>query len=185
MSDIETTMWRCGPPPATGQYQRYPSRFFHNFARAYPEYIKKAYKPKGKPVEVTIVDGIEILHMFSGSIGWGTTTDIRPETGADVVSPYDKLPFEDETFDLVIADPPYADFFSKQWSQDPKDHPTPKRILLEAARVTKPDGMIGILHIILIPAYREANVRRIGLHGVLAGPQNHVRLLNCFRKQRH
>ena len=113
---------------------------------------------------------------------WGDTTDIRLESGATFIADYDKLPIQDNTYDLTIADPSYADFFSKQWSQDTKDHPIPKRILIEAARVTKPDGLIAILHIILIRPWKEANVKCIARHPVFAGENNVIRCLNVFRK---
>ena len=123
-----------------------------------------------------------ILHMFSGSIGWGDTTDIREETGAKIVAPYDKLPIMDDTYDLVIADPAYNKGFSSQWTTHSKELPKPKRILIEASRVVKKGGLIAILHIITIPQYQEANVKCIGRHGILCGPNNAIRLLNVFRK---
>lgn len=164
-TDIVTDMWRCGPPPRTGQFQRYPSRFWFYFKRNYSIEDKK------------------ILHMFSGSMDWGDTTDFRPETGAMYVAPYDSLPFLSSVYDLVIADPPYAKGFANQWTKHPDDLPKPKRILIEAARVTKEGGLIAIMHIIIIPAYKEANVQRIALHGILTGPNNAIRVLNVFRKK--
>lgn len=159
-----TNMWRCGPPPATGQYQRYPSRFWYYFKDQYP------------------IDNRKILHMFSGSMDWGDTTDIRADTGATFVAPYNDLPIEDNTYDLVIADPPYNKGFASEWITHDKDLPKPKHILIEAARVTKPGGIIAILHIIVIPAYKIAGVTRTALHGILAGPNNAIRVLNVFRK---
>lgn len=117
--------------------------------------------------------------MFSGSMDWGVTTDIREETGADIIAPYDDLPIEDGTFDMVIADPPYNALFAKEWS---KKVPKPRRILIEAARVTKEGGLIAILHIIWIPAYKVAGVKGIGRHAIPCGPNNAIRLLNVFRK---
>jgi SAM-dependent methyltransferase len=121
--------------------------------------------------------------MFSGSLDWGDTTDIRKETGADIVAPYDDLPIPDNSYDLVIADPPYNMGFASRWTEHDKDLPKPKHILLEAARVAKPGGLIAILHVIVVPAYKVANVERIGLHGILAGPNNAIRVLNVFRKK--
>lgn len=161
---IDTTTWLCGPPPAKGQYQRYPSRFWYNF--------KRRYSIKDKSV----------LHMFSGSMDWGDTTDIRPETGAKFICPYDKLSIEDNIYDMIIADPPYNCGFSKEWITHPKDLPRPKRVLLEASRVCKPGGLIFILHIIVIPAYKIAGVDRVALHPILCGPNNAIRVLNVFRK---
>ena len=162
--ELVTDMWRTGPPPATGQRQRYPGRFWFNFKKHYP------------------VDGLRVLHMFSGSLDWGTTTDIRPESGATIIAPYDALPIPDETYDMVIADPPYNRGFASQWITHDRNLPIPKRILHEAARVTKRGGIIAILHIILIPAYKTAHVRRIGLHAILCGENNAIRLLNVFRR---
>ncbi len=49
-------------------------------------------------------------------------------------------------------------------------------------RLTKPGGLIAILHIIIIPAYKEYGVERIALHPVLTGPNNAIRVLNVFRR---
>jgi len=165
MTDIDTTTWRCGGPPATGQRQRYPGRFLHNFKKTYP------------------VEGKNILHMFSGTMDWGDTTDIRSETGAKIVAPYNDLPIEDNTYDMVLADPPYNKGFSNHWTTHKNDLPKPKHILMEASRVVNPGGIIAILHIIIIPAYKVANVDRIALHPVLTGPNNAIRVLNVFRKK--
>lgn len=161
---VDYTTWLCGPPPATGQFQRYPSRFISNLIKAYP------------------ISGLDILEMFSGSSSIGMTTDIRPETGCDHPAPYDDLPFEDEIFDMVIADPPYNMGFANQWITHKKDLPRPKRILKEAVRVVRPNGLILILHIIIIPPYKDLGVYCIARHPVLAGANNAIRLLNVFRK---
>lgn len=161
---IDTTTWLCGPPPAKGQYQRFPSRFLYNLRKVYP------------------LDGKKILQMFAGSSDIGDTTDIRSETGAKIVAPYDSLPIEDETYDMTIADPPYTIGFSQTWVSSLDDVPKPKRILKEATRVTKTNGLILILHVIVIPAYKEFDVERIALHPILCGPNNAIRVLNVFRK---
>lgn len=161
---IDTTTWLCGPPPANGQYQRFPSRFLYNLKMKYP------------------FDGEKVLQMFAGSSDIGDTTDIRPETGAKIVAPYDALPIQDGTYDRVLADPPYTVGFSQEWVSSLDDVPKPKRILREAARVTRSGGLIFILHVIVIPAYKEFDVQRIALHPILCGPNNAIRVLNVFRK---
>ena len=178
MAEFSDVTWRCGPPPKKGQFQRFPSRFWFNFKKFYPEYFEHV-----KGDDVILEPGMKVLNMFSGSLTWGDTTDIRPETGATFISPYNALPIDDNVYDLVVADPSYADFFSKQWSQDTKDHPIPKWILVEAARVTKPGGVIAILHIILIRPWKGANVKCIARHPVFAGENNVIRCLNVFRKE--
>lgn len=176
--ELVMDMWKTGPPPRSGQFQRLPSRFWDNFQRQYPGYFE--IRGKGKDREIVALK--TILHMFSGSIGWGFTTDIRPESGAKIIAPYDNLGIMSNSFDMVAADPSYNKGFNSEWTTHDKDLPKPKRILIEAARVTKPGGIIAILHIIVIPQYKEANVKCIGRHGILCGPNNAVRLLNVFRK---
>lgn len=160
---INTTTWLCGSPPAQGQFQRFPGRFLYNLKRTYPELMEP-----------------RTLVMFAGSAGFGNTHDIRPETGALIVAPFDEIPAEVGTFSSVLADPPYADHYQKQWHGD---LPKPKHILREAAKFCEPGGLIGILHIIVIPAYKEYGVKRIALHPVLAGPNNAIRVFNVFRKE--
>lgn len=160
---INTTAWLCGPPPRSGQHQRYPGRFLVNLRRSYPAFFDA-----------------ETLHMFSGSCDWGVSTDIRAETGAKIVAPYDALPCVDRSFSNVLADPPYADHWAGQWHAD---LPKPGRILKEAARLTRPAGLIGILHIIVIPAYATASVERIAVHPILCGPNQAMRCFNVFRKK--
>jgi hypothetical protein len=82
----------------------------------------------------------------------------------------------------VFVNPPYTCGFANEWIEHPKDLPRPKRILHEASRVVKSGGLIAILHVIVIPAYKTAKVERIALHGILCGPNNAIRVLNVFRK---
>lgn len=159
MVDIST--WRCGSPPADGQYQRYPSRFEYNLRQTY------------------LMDGLRVLHMFSGACDWGETTDIRPETGADIIAPYDDLPNGIGPYDMVIADPPYNSIFAKTWR---KDVPVPKRIARAASKVLKVGGLFLLLHVIILPAYKDLGLERIALHPILCGPNNAIRVLNVLRK---
>lgn len=161
-SPVNIETWPCGSPPASGQRQRYPGRFTYHLKKWYPEFMEES-----------------ILHMFAGSCEWGTSTDLRAETGADIVAPFDAIDRPDESFSSVLADPPYADQYQGEWGGD---LPKPKHILREATRLTETGGLIGILHIIIVPAYKEYGVERIGLHPILAGPNNAVRIFNVFRK---
>jgi len=119
------------------------------------------------------------LHMFSGASDLGITTDFREETGADIVAPFNDIPRPDGSFPAIIADPPYADHWQGQWHGD---LPKPKHILKEASRLVETGGLIGILHIIIIPAYKELGVERIALHPILTGPNNAIRVFNVFRR---
>lgn len=135
----------------------------YNLKKTYPEFVNE-----------------NTLHMFAGSSDFGVTTDFRPETGADYICDYRHVPVPDSYFSGVLADPPYADHWQNQWHGA---LPKPKHILAEASRIVKPGGLIGILHIIIIPAYKEFKVKRIALHPILTGPNNAIRVFNVFRKE--
>lgn len=159
---IDTTTWLCGPPTSHGQFQQYPSRFIYNVRKVYPDMLLP-----------------DSLHMFSGASDLGITTDFREETGANIIAPFDNIPLPDGSLPAVIADPPYADHWQGQWHGE---LPKPKHILKEASRLVIPGGLIGILHIIIIPAYKEFNIERIAIHPILTGPNNAIRCFNVFRK---
>jgi len=118
--------------------------------------------------------------MFSGSMRWGDTTDIRPESGAKIVAPYEELPIPDNTYDYVVADPAYNSIFAEEWKTD---LPVPKRILREGVRVAKPGGIVAILHVIVMAEYKSIPAKMIAIHGILCGPNNAGRWLNVFRKR--
>ena len=160
---MNTQTWLCGPPPAQGQKQRYPSRFIYNLRKHYPQVISA-----------------NTLQMFSGASDWGITTDIRAETGCQYPCPFDQIPIKDASVDHVLADPPYADHYQNEWHGE---LPKPKHILREASRLVKPYGLILILHIIVIPAYKIYNIERIALHPILTGPNNAIRVLNVFKRK--
>lgn len=132
-----------------------------NLRKHYPEFISD-----------------DTLHMFCGSCDFGISTDIRPETGAKIVAPYNAIPLPDASVSNVLADPPYADHWANQWHSE---LPKPKWILKEARRLVKPGGLIAILHIIIIPSYKVFGVTRLAIHPVFCGPNNAVRVLNIFR----
>jgi SAM-dependent methyltransferase len=168
---VNMEVWKCTNPSKQGsQSQMFPTRFLRNLERVYPTKDKK------------------VLWMFSGSMKGdknNITTDIRKETGADIISSYDKLPIEDNSFDMIIADPPYNQLFAKEWKAD---LPKPKRIIQEALRILRPEGILILLHIVVTPTYQNSLnhqghcFKRIGLHPVLCGLHNAIRVTNVLQK---
>jgi len=159
---MDTTTWLCGNPPAQGQAQRFPGRFEYNLRNTY------------------LQSGMDVLVMFSGSCDWGDTTDIRGETGAQYVAPYDELPVEIGPYDMVVADPPYNAGYAAEWKAK---LPRPKRIARSAMQVLRPGGLFLLLHIIVLPAYKDLGMERVAIHPILCGPNNAIRVLNVMRKR--
>lgn len=81
-----------------------------------------------------------ILQPFGGRAEYGVRLDIDPTLDPDVVGDAHKLPFEDESFDCVILDPPYSDEEAKTIFGTPKLRP--KVYTAEAVRVLKPGGFL-------------------------------------------
>ena len=50
-----------------------------------------------------------VLHLCSGSMRRGIRVDVRPEMAPDVVCDARRTPFDDESFDWIMIDPPYSE----------------------------------------------------------------------------
>lgn len=79
-------------------------------------------------------------HQDSG----GTTIDLNPETRPRVVGDAQQLPFLDESFDFVMADPPYSVEEAARLYDLP--YPSPMKLLNEMWRVCETGGHILFLH---------------------------------------
>lgn len=118
--------------------------------------------------------------MFSGSFeDFGVTADLRKETGADLVQDFKTMRGK---YQNVLADPPYGRRWGEEWDRA-RDYPKPKDVLAISYRLCRKGGLIGILHVIIIPSYKEMKLQRVGIHPVLAGPNNAVRVFNVWRKR--
>jgi len=161
---VDMTIWKCTNPLRSGQSQAFPQRFLLN--------LEKYYPTKGK----------KVLWMFAGGIRPfknNDTNDIRPETKPTYCCDFREIP-ETKKYDMIIADPPYNQLFAKEWK---KDLPKPKHIVEKSVKLLKKDGLLLLLHILVVPTYRkESGFERVGLHPILCGLNNAIRVLNVFKK---
>jgi SAM-dependent methyltransferase len=90
--------------------------------------------------------GEKRLWMFSGSFKdpAGTTVDINPDVEPDVIANCEALPFEDESFDFVMLDPPYSELEARELYN--LEYCNIFKVINEAARVTRPGGTMVVLH---------------------------------------
>lgn len=163
---VDMTVWKCANPTRGIQKQAFPQRFLLNLQRYYPTKDKK------------------VLWLFAGSIRPdkdNDTNDIRQETNPTFACSFEKIPEEyNGIYDMIIADPPYNKLYAEEWKTD---LPKPKNIIKTASRLLKPNGILLLLHIIIVPEYRkEFGFERIGLHPVLCGLGNAIRVLNVLKK---
>lgn len=140
------------------------------------------YRPRGiifaEPIydklnNLLELDGKKVLHLFSGKSKIGDTCDINAYFNPNhVLDCTDKLPFDNESYDVVLAEPPYYsghDYGVKPYS-----------FIKEVCRVLKIGGYLVILHTLryIIPKGFEG----FALIGISTGPNLKARWLNVFKK---
>jgi SAM-dependent methyltransferase len=156
--------WYCGTSFTKNKfYGEYPPTFLKRALSLFP-YAK------------------DIIHCPSGSLMNvpGVTVDLlRDEIRCpQYQASADDLPFEDNTFDLFLSDPPYSDSDSKIYNTPP--FPL-GGMLKEAKRILRPGGYLGVLHV-YYPSYRRQDFKLIGLITVVTGFQRVTRIFSIFRK---
>ena len=101
-----------------------------------------------------IKDKNKILHPFGGMSEFGIRVDIKPEVEPDYIGDAHNLEmFKDETFDLVILDPPYSEEYSKRLYGTKKLKF--KTYTKEAVRVLKNGGYLVMYHYLATPRIED------------------------------
>jgi len=97
-----------------------------------------------------IKDKNKILHPFGGMAEFGIKVDIKPEVKPDIIGDAHNMSFfKDNTFELVILDPPYNEEYSRRLYQTKK--PMFKKYTKEAVRVLKNGGYLVMYHYLATP----------------------------------
>src|SRR5882672_2132413 len=79
------------------------------------------------------------LHACSGTIQHGIRVDLSPRFNPSVVANVESLPFHDESFELILYDPPYDSDNAKIYGVSKKPPQWP-RTMEEFVRVLVPGG---------------------------------------------
>jgi len=132
---------------------------------------KKLWKLLGCPEKV--------LHPFGGLAEIGDSVDLNETTAPTWVGDAHDLHWiEDDTYDLVILDPPYSDEESYQLYATPKLKYA--QFVKEAVRVCKPGGHVAIYHKVMKP--RPEGCRLVQRVVVLTRVQHAARICMVYRK---
>jgi 16S rRNA G966 N2-methylase RsmD len=104
-------------------------------------YEERMWRLLGKP------NPNSILHVFGGRAKIGARIDINPAVNPDYIMDAHDLDFHDESFNVVICDPPFSDIDNKNKYQNTNARSLDMmRWKSEASRVCKPSGFIVIRH---------------------------------------
>jgi SAM-dependent methyltransferase len=164
--------WACGRPTAA-----YRGGLPNGFLRRLDALL-----------EITEQDAV--LHLFSGSITGREnehTMDIQDTNNPTFVADArETFPMSDDTYDVVLSDPPYdmktnkgvkIDYSDKLWKTE---FIKPYAWVKEAVRVLKPGGFLCILHHLVYKTPDEC--RRVFTVSVTCGPNTRIRALSIFQK---
>lgn len=176
----------------SGLYGSYPPAFLKRVDALFPD-----------------MRGTSVLHLFGGSLTAneaikGIRIDLVPTrtvsrmatkkdraTGVitkaltsltmtpDIAGDAHALPFRDASFDFVVADPPYSKEDAKRYGTKMVDR---KKVMHEAARVTKPGGHLVWLDTSL-PMFKKTEWHWWGAIGIWRSTNHRVRGVMMFERQ--
>lgn len=122
----------------------------------YPlRFLSKAYEILG------VTNPHKVLHVCSGSMKIGVRVDIRPEIKPTIVANALALPFADDTFEWIMADPPYSKDYAQNLYKTGEHYPDPHRLADECLRVLKPGGRLGFMHHIVPKFHKPGRLLRV------------------------
>lgn len=158
-------VWYCGAFYKSKLYGDYPPTFLKRALSLFPEV------PKDR-----------ILHCPSGSLNGqvpGVTVDLirDDKRHPQIIASADELPFSDNSFDLILSDPPYSAEHAKVYGTP--NYPL-KKSMNEFRRVLSPNGYFGLLHF-YYPPFRRSDWKMRGLIGVCTGSNRKMRMFVIFQ----
>ena len=131
----------------------------HGNGWAFPRAVEKLL--------ISLTEGKSVLHPFGGIASWGVRMDIDPLVKPDVIADAWMPPFAQDSFDVVILDPPYQAINSQE-----------KIALFRAAAWIAREWVIWF-HTIWISPCVGLKLERSWL--VRVGDQQYIRCLQIFR----
>ena len=171
-------------PTSTGKASGHPVMFGTDHAKhfgPFPDgggfphgFLKMAFKDLG------VTDYNLVLHLCSGSVLSGVTVDIRPSMKPSVVADVTSLPFGDETFKWIIADPPYSEMYAENLYGTGDSYPKPLHIMSEMLRILEPGGRCGFLHH-QVPFFRKP-LEMLLVRGISLGLGFNLKAWSVFEK---
>lgn len=129
---------------------------------------------------LSVTDPTRVLHVCSGSMRVGVCVDIRFECKPTTVADALHLPFRDNTFKWVMADPPYSQEYAENLYGTGSSYPNPHALAQECLRVLKPGGKLGFMHHI-VPKFKRPG-KLLQVYTITQGPGYNVRAWTILTK---
>ena len=124
-------------------------------------------------------DAKRILHLFSGSLQKGNYIRFDINKPSDIIGDAHKLPFKPNSFDLILADPPYS-------LEDAKHYGKPlinrNKVVFQCSSILEPKGYLVWLDQVL-PMFKKENLNLCGLIGIVRSTNHRFRIVSIFKKQ--
>jgi SAM-dependent methyltransferase len=127
-----------------------------------------------------VTDPARVLHLCSGSVTTGVRVDIRPERLPDIVADCRAVPLPEESFDWILADPPYSEDYATNLYGTGDHYPKPGEIAREAARLLRPGGLFGLMHFQVPMTRRPLSI--VNVYGISTGAGYAIRAWTLCRK---
>lgn len=158
-------VWYCGTSfTKVKLYGQYPPTFLKRALALFPNAKDILHAPSGSISNMP--KGHVTLDMYEDDVR-------RPMFKGDCGS----MPFKDNSFDLVLSDPPYSEEDSRLYgcAKFPE-----KKFMNECRRVLRPVSYLGFLayH---YPSYRRAEWKLEGLFAVVTGFSRRTRIFSVFK----
>lgn len=136
-----------------------------------------------KRVKALFPDRKNVLHLFSGKVDTelfpGKTVDINPNNGADYVDDAQtltKVPLE--SFDLVLADPPY----SVEDCEHYKTTMIKRNVVMRVLGERLPEGAFVVWLDQVLPMFRKDQFAMDAVIGMVKSTNHRFRVVTVFRK---
>jgi len=126
-------------------------------------------------------DKLDFLHLCCGRchIDNATNVDIMDLPEVDIIADAESLPFDEDTYDVCLIDPPYS-------QEDSTRYGVPrlisvKKTMVQLARIIRPGGWVLWLDE-KYPQVSREDWKLSGLIGIVTGANRRARFLSMFRR---
>tara|TARA_R100000664_G_scaffold543_8_gene1711 strand:+ start:4546 stop:5136 length:591 start_codon:yes stop_codon:yes gene_type:complete len=156
-----------------GNNYRVKSTYYGGYPHGYLKRIKALFPDKTK-----------VLHLFGGKVDTdiidGKTLDINPDMNPDYLCDAHIMSESiSETFDLILADPPYSVEDCEHYGTSMVKRNT---VLKECVKLLEDKGHLVWLDQVL-PMYRKAELKTTGYIGMVKSTNHRFRVITIFEKQ--